>query len=359
MKRSHLIAAAIAAAVAGWIASGQFGDGEPSRAVAASPDKSDEPLTQVRVRTIEAVERGSELVLFGHSEAERNVELKAETSGRVVTRTVKKGGRVRKGDLIVSLAMDDRLARLAETVALLEHHRIVYQADQKLSEKQFRSKIKMAETRASLETAKAALQNIRLDIERTSIRAPFDGVVDDLPMEVGDYVAVGGTVARIVDLDPILIVGEVTERDASRITVGGNASVVMPNGATIAGKVRYVSKVGSPLTRTFRIEIEVGNSDGSIAEGMTAELHLDLGRVKAHRVSPAVLTLSDQGVVGVKTVDTNGVVAFVAVKMIGDTPEGIWLSGLPQRATLITVGQEFVLPGQRVAPVPETKKTGP
>ena len=359
MKRSHLIAAVIAVAATGWIASGQFGDDASPPVVAAASVKPAEPLPQVRVRTIEAVARERELVLFGHSEAERNVELKAETSGRVVIRAVKKGGRVRKGDTIVRLAMDDRLARLAENQAFLEHYRIVFEADQKLSKKQFRSKIKLAETRASLEAAKAALQSIRLDIERTSIRAPFDGVLDDLSVEVGDYVAVGGVVARIVDLDPILIVGEVTERDATRIAAGGSARVVMSYGATFAGKVRYVSKVGSPLTRTFRIEVEVDNPDGAIAEGLTAELHLDLGRVKAHRVSPAVLTLSDQGVVGVKTVDAGGMVTFVPVKMIGDTPEGIWLSGLPQRVTLITVGQEFVLPGQRVAPEPEMGKVGP
>ncbi len=358
MKRSHLIAAAIAVTVTGWIVSGQFDAAESPR-VAAAAKKPGEALAQVRVRTIEAVERASELVLFGRSEAERNVELKAETYGRVLIRAVNKGDRAKKGELIVRLAMDDRKARLAKADALLEQYRIAYEADQKLSKKQFRSKVKVAETRASLEAAKAALQNIRLDIERTSIRAPFGGVVDDLPVEVGDYVAIGGIVARVVDLDPILIVGEVTERDTSKIAVGAAASIVMSNGDTFTGKVRYVSKVGSPLTRTFRIEVEAGNPDGVLSEGMTAELHLDVGRVMAHRVSPAVLTLSDQGVVGVKTVDGDGLVAFVPVKMIADTPEGIWLLGLPRRATLITVGQEFVLLGQKVEPVPETEKTRP
>jgi multidrug efflux system membrane fusion protein len=309
------------------------------------------------VRAIRAVAHTNQLTLFGRTEALRKVKLMAETSGRVILRAVKKGGRVEKGDEIVRLAMDDRLARLAEAEAALEQRRIAHDADLKLSQKQFRSKVKLAASRAALVAATAALKRIRLDIERTVIRAPFKGLIDELPLEIGDYAAIKTAVASIVDLDTILIVGEVSERNIAKIRVGAPARVSLSSGVRTDGVVRYVSKVGSQATRTFRIEVEIQNPGNAIAEGLTSELRLNTGTVKAHHLSPAALTLSDAGVVGVKTVNAANEVEFFPIRIIADTPAGIWLTGLPDSATLITVGQEFVLPGQVVEPVHEAEGT--
>ncbi len=85
---------------------------------------------------------------------------------------------------------------------------------------------------------------------------------------------------------------------------------------------------------------------------MTAELRLPAAERPAHRLSPAALTLSDAGAVGVKTVDADGRVRFREVEILADEPQGVWVAGLPETVTLITVGQEFVTEGQRVRPVP-------
>jgi multidrug efflux system membrane fusion protein len=160
-------------------------------------------------------------------------------------------------------------------------------------------------------------------------------------------------VAEVVDLDPIVVVGEVTEKDGGRIRVGDEAEVRLVTGERTRGTVRYVARTANPTTRTFRVEIEVANPDTAIGEGITAEVRLQLGEILAHRVTPAILTLDDAGVVGVKVVEDGDRVAFRRVDIVGDTPEGIWLAGLPERVTLITVGQEFVRDGQRVRPVAE------
>jgi len=78
------------------------------------------------------------------------------------------------------------------------------------------------------------------------------------------------------------------------------------------------------------------------------ELRLPAESLMAHLVSPAVLTLDDAGVIGVKAVDGENRVRFYPVKIIADTSQGMWLGGLPEKVTLITVGQEYVLPGQPV-----------
>ena len=75
--------------------------------------------------------------------------------------------------------------------------------------------------------------------------------------------------------------------------------------------------------------------------------------VIAHRVSPAILTLTDDGMIGVKTLGPDNRVRFHPIQIIGDGADGVWLSGLPNRITLITVGQEFVAEGQTVRPIDE------
>jgi membrane fusion protein, multidrug efflux system len=356
MNRSHFIAGFIAVAAIGWIFSAQF-DGDESLGKSVPPPQTNKTTTlpQVRVRVIRAVERKSELTLFGRTEAIRMVDLKAEISSRVVSRAVTKGSWVKKGSILVRLAMDDRQARLNEAKAILDQRSIAYGADLKLAKKLFRAKVTLAASKAALESAKAALRSRGLDIERTLIRAPFDGIVDGLPLEVGDYAAEKTVVARVVDLGTILIVGEISEGNVARIKVGSPARVRLSNGRRVDGIVRYVSKMGSEATRTFRMEVAVENPDLAIAEGLTAKISMDTETVTAHQLSPAALTLSDDGVVGVKTVNAGRKVEFFPVQIIADTPEGIWLTGLPETTTLITVGQEFVLPGQMVRPVHEKK----
>ena len=353
MKRSYVIAAIVAIAVAGWIFSGQIGEGRVAEGVGAGEAVAEEVLPTVRVRNLVAEEHQNQIFLFGRTEADRRVNVMAETSGRVVAIRTKKGDRVARGDVLIQLAMDDRKARLVEAQAVVEQRQIAFEAAQQLSQKQFRAAVTLAQNKADLEAARADLEAIKLDIERCTIRAPFEGVVDELPAEIGFVANTGTVLAHIVDLDPILVVGEVAERNVSAIKPGSLAVVRLIGGTEVGGTVRYVSRVGMDATRTFRVEVEVDNPDGAIAEGLTTELLLPLGSVRAHRISPAVLTLSDEGIVGVKAVGNENVVEFYPAELVADTPDGVWLGGLPEHLNLITVGQEFVREGQRVTPISE------
>ncbi len=363
MKRSYLVAAAIAVVVGAWLLTGLIGgegEGQPQEAkeadASAEPNESAAPAVQVR--TVVAEARARQLSLFGRTEADRRVEVRAETGGRVVKKVVDKGQRVKAGDIIVRLSMDDREARLKQAKAAVEHRRVAYRASLSLAKSGFVADIKKAEDQASLESARAELAAIELDIQRTEIRAPFDGIVDDLVVEVGDYLQSGrnmssSIVAEVVDLDPIVVVCEVTEKEGGRIRVGNQADVRLVTGEQARGIVRYVARTASATTRTFSVEIEVANPEATIGEGITAEVGLQLGEILAHRVTPAILTLDDDGVIGVKVIEDGDRVVFRRVAIVGDTPEGVWLAGLPERVTLITVGQEFVRDGQRVRPVAE------
>ena len=360
IRRSFAAAAFVALAAAGWIFSGTIGESRVSDPGAASDGeaRAEEPLTAVRVRTMVAEEHARELVVSGRTQAEREVDVKAETTGRIVDVAVKKGQRVKKGDIIARVAMDDRQARLAEAAALVDQRSIAFEAAQKLSEKNFRSAVTLAQNKADLEAAKANLESIKLDIERCTIRAPFAGVIDELPAEQGYFVSIGGSVARIVDFDPVLVIGQVSERNVGQLKTGDLAIVRLVTGGEVGGTIRFVSRTANQATRTFRVEVEVDNADGAIVDGLTATLRLTLGSVMAHRMSPAVLTLSDEGVLGIKAVDAEGIVRFFPAVLVSDTQDGVWLGDLPNTLNVITVGQEFVRAGQTVRPVPDTASKG-
>jgi membrane fusion protein, multidrug efflux system len=348
LNASHVIAVGLAVGTALWMLSGAVTGSAPSAEKAAKQVHEPAVLTLVRVRTSTAEQHQRTVTLFGRTEAVKNVDLAAETAGKVVDRPVKKGAWTKKGTPILKLAMDDRLSRLKEAEAKAEYQRLVYEAANKLSHKQFQSKLKVVEAKAAVVAAKAVLAKIRLDIRRTTVRAAIDGFIETLPASVGDYVKAGDVVATLVNLDPVRIVAQVSERQVTRLKIGDTAQALFPDGASRQGTVRYISRMGKSETRTFRVEVWLDNPGGAIPEGLTTELRLPMGVSQAHLVSPAMLTLDDKGVIGVKTVDADDRVKFYAVEIIEDTTVGVWLGGLPETITLITVGQEFVRDGQQV-----------
>ena len=292
--------------------------------------------------------KAKNIILFGYTKSINNAEVAAETSGRIVKVMVNKGDLVIKGQALYNISMEDRLSQLSKVKANLEHQKISYNAAQKLSKKQFQSKVTLAQVKAKLETAKAALSAVELNISKTIVSAPMNGFVHKLPLSVGDYVSSGEVVSVVVDLNPIKIIGEVSERNVTRIQLGQKIKAELGDGKKVEGYIKYISHVGSSTTRTFTVDAWVNNPLGKIKEGLTAKLYLPVESGMAHFVSPAVLTLDSEGAIGVKAVNNESIVTFHRVNIISDTTKGIWLDGLPERLTLITVGQEYVTIGKKV-----------
>lgn len=356
MKRSIIFAVLLAAGAILWIASGQFGDSsaepEPQKPPADLSALDAAPL--VRVRPSTAQPHAIIDLLRGRTEANRLVEIKSETDGRIIELTVDDGTRVSEGEIIARLAPGDRPARLAEAKALLAQRKIEHEANRKLSKKGFRAETQVAATQASLQAAEAAVKIAEVELDYTTIRAPFDGIVDRRMAELGDFVDRADPIAQLVELDPMLIVTQVSERDVRRLSLGAPGEARLMTGETVTGHIRHISAVADEATRTFRVELEVPNPDYTISAGMTAEIGLPLSETPAHRVSPSILTLSDSGEIGVKTVDADNRVVFRPVQIVDTDSDGMWISGLPEEVTLITVGQEYVADGDSVRTVPES-----
>ncbi|MEM9627554.1 MAG: efflux RND transporter periplasmic adaptor subunit [Pseudomonadota bacterium] len=361
MKKSYLIAGVLAVGLVGWLASGQVGGNEAGDAghgetVAspsdASPLSGERQILSVRVQdlTAETIER--EIVINGKTAPVRSVEMRAETNGRVIGVDAREGAFVAAGDVIIRLDPRDREVLALEAEALLRQRQIELDAAKKLGEKGFQAETSVALAEANFAAAEAALKRAQLDLDHTKVAAPFAGVLDRRHVEIGAFVDIGDPLAMLLDQDPYLVTGDVTETEVAKLEVGMTGKVRLATGDTVEGKLRYVASQADQQTRTFEVELEVPNPAGRLAAGVSAEIRLSVERLPAHQVSPSVLTLADDGTLGVKTVDAQGRVVFMPVEIAKADQNDVWLIGLPEEVRLIVVGQGFVTDGAEVRPMP-------
>lgn len=359
MSRNLISALIVALLLAVWLGSGLLsGD---SASVEHPPLAAQQPappvgapggdVTRVRAEVVQAQERTPFLVLRGRTESKRMVEVRAEVAGKVVSRPVERGERVQRGDLLCELAVDDREVSVAEAQAALEEARIEYDGALKLRQQGLQSETAIAGAGARLEAARAHLRRQELNLERIRIVAPFGGVIEDLHMNTGDYAMSGEPCITLLDLDPMLVRADVTEAEVEMLRLGTQVSGRTSTGRALQGEVSFVGKQSDPVTRTYPVEVTVANPDYSLRSGLTVNMRIGLDTVQAHRISPALFTLDDEGAIGVRILDEANRVNFRPVEVIEDGPDGVWVTGLPAITRLITVGQEFVVAGDIVEPV--------
>lgn len=360
MNRPVMIAVLIFLAAIAWLASGFILPHQENteEVVAEKAAAEENRIQQVRVRDLTAEMFTTTVSVTGKTLASRTVELKAEVDGQITELLSEKGVEVKEGQVIARVDKRDRAARVTEAKQLVNQRNIEYNAAQKLEQEGYFSRTRLAQAEADLESAKANLKQAELNLAKTEIRAPFDGVIGDRMVEVGDYATIGNPLFTILDLNPMKLAGFLSERIVLDVTPGAKAMATLLNGTRVEGTVTFIAPAADPATRTFPIEISLPNEDRSVIEGLTAEINIATTERPAMRVSPAVLTLNDAGQVGVKLVNDQNIVEFMPVIILSDKPDNMWIGGLPDKVRLITVGQEFVVPGQKVEPVPAMDKEG-
>ena len=360
--------------------------------VASKTEKSKKVISVVVVESI-AKTIDSAVVLRGETAAARLVEVRSETSGQVVNEPLKKGTTISQGQVLCKLDPGTRQATLADAVAGLAEARarvpetqakldeakarlaeakINFNAANKLSEGGYASETRVASaeaavraaeasiasatagfdsTRSKIQSAEASVAIANKEIERISLTAPFDGILETDTAELGTLLQPGALCAKIIQLNPIKFVGFVPETELDRIIKGSTATAKLINGQEIQGTVTFVSRSADQTTRTFRVEIEADNADLSISEGQTSEILIASDGTQAHLLPQSALTLDDSGALGVRTVDDKSQVVFFATDLIRDTIKGVWLKGLPEKANVIILGQEYVTDGVEVQQV--------
>lgn len=359
--------------VVSWMAFGQIGspdDDVSSEQKGASELASDkdisetveadlENLLSVEVERQQAQSISENLQVSGHTEPNKIIQLRAELSGKVNAIFVSEGEMVRKGQLIASLELRDKQIKLQKALALQTERQNAYKRTQKLVASKLQSQNSIEQALSQLKSAQAEVASVELELERTKIYAPFAGLVDQLDIEVGTFVESSTKLATVIAIDPLVISVNIPQQAYSKVKLGQSASIQVINGERRDGKLKYLSSLANSNTRSFKAEIEIDNKDGSLPAGLSTKVTIATEQRTAHFISPALLSLDNDGNLGVKTVNSDDRVEFHKIDIINSESTGLWVSGLPESADIITVGQGFVRQGTKVLPEPpaESHKT--
>jgi membrane fusion protein, multidrug efflux system len=361
MKASRVTAVGLVAAAGLWIASGHFLPHETgeSRAAVRAGDGEAKKLFRVAVMRAVEVPHSRKLTISGRTEADKRVTVTARTGGVLTELRVRRGSAVKQGDVIAVLSDEAREAQVVQARSLVTQRRTELEAKKGLVASGAIPRLEGVNLEAQLKSAEAGLAAAEAERDRGTVRAPWPGVISDVAVEVGKaaFSFAGADLVTIVALDPMLAVVEVAERKLAGIRVGDPADVRLVTGETASGRIRFVSKTASPTTRTYRMEVELPNADGSIPDGITAEVSVPLAAVSATRVPRSALTFSSAGELGVRTVDPRDTVGFAPVTIVEDEQSFMWVRGIATGSLVIVQGQDFVREGQRVEPVGTSELT--
>jgi multidrug efflux system membrane fusion protein len=281
-----------------------------------------------------SVPYNEKILIKGFAEADKKVDLKSETSGRVISLPVEQGSFVEKGEIICSLFV-------AEKESFFKKAELEFKSAKKLFDEGLYSSNQLQNIKSNFERAK-------LELDNASIKAPFDGIVDRISIDEGDFLSRGSTCATLLDLDPMILVGEISESDLINISKGSKASIETLDGNTFNGEISFIAASANPYTHTFRVEVKVENTNSLIKDGASAKIYVSAKEQMANLIPLSILRLDDQGNLGVRLISNQGTVEFKEIGLIQDTNSGVWVSGLPSSSRIITVGQDYVNEGEKV-----------
>lgn len=307
----------------------------------------------MRVAVVRSVgeTRSMFIALNGRTEAARTAVVKSQMSGSVTGAPAQAGRLVKKDEILCELDAAGRDAKLREASAVLAGKELDHKRAAELASKGWAAEARVTTAKAALDAAKASYDVARIEMAKTQIRAPFDGVFDKRMADVGDYLSPGDDCGKVVELNPMLVIAEAEEDEAARVHTDAAARLRLTNGTDAPGKVRYIARTADGSTRGYRVEVAIDNPEGRIPVGLAAEVRVQVGEGDAHKVPRGLLTQDAQGRIGVRYVDVGGVVGFAPADVVDEGADGVWIAGLPHEALLLAEGQPEARPGLRVQPI--------
>lgn len=357
MTRSFKIATVMTIIATGWILSGTLSSQDtPST---EKPDSAPTEQFKVKVQSSRAQTIARQIVLQGEIDALRSVEIRAETHGNIQALGKDKGQTLAEGELIARIAPNERPARLEKARATLMLREADLKAGLRLRERNLLSDLQHQQNQAAVVAAQADVTAIEIELAQTRIRVPFSGVLSARYVEIGDHVSAGDPIATLVDDQALLIKAQIPQQHIAQVQPGQAVTATLLDGSSIAARITYLSRKADPQTRTFAMEAQGDNAQQLKHFGQSARVTINLGEASAHLLSPSVLDLNAGGELQIKAVDQNSKVVAHTVTLLRNSEVGVWLGGLPDTLSVITVGQGFVRQGEQVTVIAEQAAAQP
>lgn len=344
MSRNVRYALIILASIIVWLASGLLVSKDGAE---QEPAKAAE-LTHVGVVSSSAVFYQPSLRFNAHTEAFRQVNLRAETSGPLISTRVQEGTEVAQGTVVGEIDKESRELRVLEARSLLEQTRLEYKGALELKAKGLLSDAEVARNKFSMDSAEASLNAAELELARVEITAPFDGILNERFYEIGDYIQQGQIFAEFLQINPIKAVFQVSEAEVIGLDPEEPLILRLTDGLEMTGEFLFRSAKADQNNRAFKVEAVFENPDNHILADLTGRITVALKPVKAHSVPASLLSLDTQGDLIIKTLDSGQTISSYRVEVVADSVDSVWVTGLPDLVDVIATGYEYVGVGEQV-----------
>lgn len=339
-KSARIVVTILAIAVL-WMLTGIFGDGHKQI-------QSEKKFVKLKIVESVATERPLFILLNGVTKPEQGVVLRPEIDGAITKVIARDGDFLKAGQPIVTIDEENRRQLLAQAQSQMQSAKLQFQAAQKLFDKKLGSQTQLSDAKALLQSAEAGMSIAKSNLDKATIRAPFDGYVDLIRVKKGDYVSnvLQSVICEFTSTNKLKVSTFVSQVDVQNISEGLKAGVDLPNGIKREGVVTFVSKVADPSTRTFPVDIAVDNSDNLLRVGESVKVTLGVdGDVKLHKIPKSGIVLDLAGNIGVKVVDPDSRVLTKEIKIVDEDADAFWVSGLDEQERIIIFGAQYVQDG--------------
>ena len=350
MPPSYWLAALIALAVVLWMASDNFLPGPPQEVL----DKIKATKTEKKEKTfivsaVKVKNDNTDIVVraSGVTEPMYSINVIARRSGVVDDIFITEGMNVKKGQIIARLDRENLDIDLEAAISAEKSAQQSFDIAEKLG-KNYASNLELVQSEAALKQAKAQVAGIKQQIEYTELRAQKPGILEELSLETGQLIQKDKTVFTIMGMATMKLIAPVPQTQIGKISLNDNVVVTIPGIEEKIGKVKRIASAANQATRTFDVEVEIENKEGSVLAGMSSEVSIVIDQAKAFSVSPAHLAISEDGSLRVKTVNGENVVSIVDVKLIRASGNMAYVSGLNDGDLMLTTGQAFVSEGEKI-----------
>jgi membrane fusion protein (multidrug efflux system) len=306
--------------------------------------------------TAEEVEFNHVLELQGSVETDENIIITPEMGGILQRLYVKEGQSVTKGQLLAIIDDGGMGQQLAQMQVQSDLAKTTFERQEKLWNQKIGSEIQFLQAKSAYDGQQKAMNSMRQQLGKATVRAPFSGTIDDIITEAGSVVAPGQTeLMRIVSLKDMYIIADVPETYINDVIKGKNVEVYFPVlGKTLDAKVSQTGNFINPNNRTYKVEIGVPNKGDMIKPNLTARLKVnDYTNEKAILIPQSIISENADGeqfVYKLTDIASENAIAVRAViktgKTKGDSIEV--LDGLTAGDQLIEEGARSVKDGQEV-----------
>jgi membrane fusion protein, multidrug efflux system len=301
----------------------------------------------VRVVASVASDVTRQIMAEGDTRALRRGNVTARISGVVSDIVSPRGSVVAAGDPILRLEVPGFEARLEEAEARVAEAERGLRNALSLGDRGLATEDRVAAARTALASAEAGLRVVTEEQADMVLRAPFAGILNTVGAEIGDNLSPGTPVAEILDTSSLIVRVTIPQNDIAVLDLGQTVQVSLVTGHQAEGTITFISAAAEAATRSFPVEITVPNPDGTLRAGVSTTARMDADVHRTHAIATAYLSLDEAGTLMVKTVE-DGFVQSYPVSIVASGLEEVRVTGLPDEAMIITVGQGFVRAGDPV-----------